>query len=131
MARRRRRSATIFIMFIQSKIRPRFTIRSLLIVILLVACFLAVWRTRPSPTLSVQLTSRGIALVDGDKVSMYRLSDVLRREGERRQFWFVRGALIIKADRSTKFGMIKNVVDLGKKAGFARLTVHVSKTRKQ
>ena len=71
---------------------PRFTIRGVLLLTLVVAVVLAVWRCRPSPWLAVEVTPRGTVMVQDKEVLVAELPAVLGRESERRKLWWMRDA---------------------------------------
>ena len=105
------------------KLTPRFTIRTLLVVTLLVAIALAVWRTRPSPTLTVELTASGTVLIDQREVSNAELSAKFDWECTWRKWWFIKPMLDIRADRGASHQNVLQLVEVAKANGFERFMI--------
>ena len=103
----------------------RFTIRGVLLLTLVVAVALAVWRCRPSPSLVVEMTSRGTVLVEDKEVSRTELAAVLGRESARRNRWWMRGVLTIAADPDTAYQDCLELLELGRANGFEETTLSV------
>jgi biopolymer transport protein ExbD len=101
----------------------RFTIRGVLLLTLVVAVVLAVWRCRPSPWLAVDVTSRGTVLVQDKDVPVAELPAVFSRESARRKFWWMRGGLAIRADPDTPYQDLVELFDVASASGFDQITL--------
>lgn len=100
------------------KFRFRFTLRFVLLAVLVVACLLALWRARPAHSVRVELSSAGTIRLGGDELTIATLPRVLDRESARRRWWWVEPHLVLRADPSASTGDVMEIIELGKKAGF-------------
>ncbi len=104
------------------KFRFRFTLRFVLLAVLVVACLLALWRARPTPFVRIELSSAGSIRLGGDELTLAALPRVLERESAHRRRWWVESHIVLRADPSASTGDVMEIIELGKKAGFERFS---------
>ena len=85
---------------------------------------LAIWRTRPSKHLTVEMLSTGSVKVSGSEYSKSTLSDVLSREHKWRRVWRMNDEIIhlLHDSRMQHSDVIEliELIELGRAAGFER-----------
>lgn len=102
--------------------RVKFSLRSLFVLLAMVASLLALWRLRPPRHLAIRLAASGTAVVNDGEIAVSSLPDVLSREGTRRTFWFRGPLLLIEADPSSKYDVVADVIEKGRQSGFRKIS---------
>jgi biopolymer transport protein ExbD len=101
----------------------RYHIRSLLILTTIVAIVLAVFRLRPSPTVTVDVSGDGSIAIAGQRVAPEALQNRLEAELASRRHWMMNGNVVIETDREVSFNTFKAVVENPGLAGSSRVTI--------
>ena len=73
----------------------RYRLRTVLLVLTVVAVLLAAWRIRPSPILQVRVTSDGTAEIHEKEVPIGSLDALFRHERRVRRLWWMKGKVTI------------------------------------
>ncbi len=106
--------------------RRQFSLRTVFVAVTLCALLLLLWRSRPDPTLQVELTAEGTALVDGEEVDRSSLVGRIDREARYRKIWLMEPVLILfYSSRSVSHQDLAEVATLSQRAGFAKLALTV------
>ena len=105
------------------KTRFRFRLRTLLLVCTVLAVAMAVWRSRPDPQLSLQVTGSGIIVMDGAELELASLPDALWWEQQARKVWFARREVAIRADADVDVRDVERLISLCVAAGFDRFVL--------
>ena len=100
------------------KPRFRFTLRFVLLVVLVVACLFAIWRARPTNPVLVTLDATGRLQLDGRELSRVDLPAALNHQSVRRRFWWVEPQLHIQVASEVKAADVIEIVTMGQQAGF-------------
>jgi len=104
----------------------RFTIRGVLLLTLLVAVVLAMWRCRPSPWLEVELTARGTVRVQDREVPVAELAEVFRRDIAWRKRWWMSGSVVLRAGPDTVHLDCMEIIDLASASGYDSVMLTVT-----
>ena len=105
----------------------QFRLRSVLVLILVAAVMLAIWRTRPADHLVVEVLPTGSFKVNGSEYSKPMLSDALRREHAWRRIWRMNDETIrLTPDPQTAHSDVVELVELGRDAGFEKIVLSIT-----
>ena len=109
--------------------RRQFSVRTVFVAVTLCAVILLVWRSRPDPTLQLELTAEGTALADGEEVDLSSLVDRIDREARYRKIWLMEPVLNLHSSPSVSHQDLAEVATLSRRAGFAKLGLTVADER--
>jgi hypothetical protein len=100
-----------------------FGLRTLLLLVLLVAIVSALWRTAPSPDLAVTVRSN-FASLNGQRIPLHALSENLRSEAQWRRLWLRDCIVHLNVEDLTKVKPLQDSISL---AGASVQTVRVDR----
>ncbi len=109
--------------------RRQFSLRAVFVAVTLCALLSLLWRSRPDPTVQVELTTAGTALVDGEEVTPSSLLGRIDREARYRKIWLMKPVLILHCSPSVSHKDVAEVATQSQRAGFAKLSLTVADER--
>jgi biopolymer transport protein ExbD len=101
----------------------RYRLRSLLMLITVVAIVLGFVRLRPSSTVNVELHANGSASIAGKKVDLPAMQQCLEAELATRRRWLIEGSVVVQADRDASFKALSGVLESARRAGAPKLAI--------
>ena len=109
--------------------RRQFSLRTVFLAVTLCVLLLLLWQSRPDPTLQLELTAEGTALVDGEEVDLSSLVGRIDREARYRKIWLMEPVLILHSSPSVSHQVLAEVATLSQRAGFSKLALTVDDER--
>ena len=97
--------------------RFRVSIRQLLILIVLVAIWMAYWSQRPEKVVRVAIDERGVTTVDGRRVALDSVVEVFESERRVRRWWLLDCHFELQIAPNVSYSAVSDLLAAGQEAG--------------